>query len=75
MTKWRITEITHYPGTKKKKVRNILSKKDFLDSFGGMIHLMMVCMMMGIFGSFDAALEAINDVITYPGTRKVVWGK
>ena len=70
MTKWRITEITHYPGTKKKKVRNILSKKDFLDSFGGMIHLM-----MGIFGSFDAALEAINDVITYPGTRKVVWGK
>ena len=74
MTKWRITEITHYPGTKK-KVRNILSKKDFLDSFGGMIHLMMVCMMMGIFGSFDAALEAINDVITYPGTRKVVWEK
>ena len=48
MTKWRITEITHYPGTKKKKVRNILSKKDFLDSFGGMIHLMMVCMIMGI---------------------------
>ena len=47
MIKWRITEITHYPGTKK-KVRNILSKKDFLDSFGGMIHLMMVCMMMGI---------------------------
>ena len=47
MTKWRITEITHYPGTKK-KVRNILLKKDFLDSFGGMIHLMMVCMIMGI---------------------------
>lgn len=71
MTKWRITEITHYPGSK---------KKDFLDSFGDMIHLMMVCMMMvcmmmGIFGSFDAALEAINDVITYPGTRKVVWEK
>ena len=48
MTKWRITEITHYPGTKKKKVRNILQKKDFLDSFGGMIHLMMVCMIMDI---------------------------
>ena len=72
MTKWRITEITHYPGTKKES-KNYLVEKRFLgflwwyDPFDdGMYD-------DGYFGSFDAALEAINDVITSPGTRKVVW--
>ena len=75
MTKWRITEITHYPGTKKKESKEYLVEKRFLgflwwnDPFDdGMYD-------DGYFGSFDAALEAINDVITYPGTRKVVWEK
>ena len=74
MTKWRITEITHYPGTKKESKEYLVEKRflGFLwwhDPFDdGMYDY-------GYFGSFDAALEAINDVITYPGTRKVVWEK
>ena len=70
MTKWRIIEITHYPGTKKES-KEYLVKKRFLgflwwhDPFDDGMY----------FGSFDAALEVINDVITYPGTRKVVWEK
>ena len=74
MTKWRITEITHYPGTKKES-KNYLVEKRFLgflwwhDPFDdGMYN-------DGYFESFDEALEAINDVITYPGTEKVVWEK
>ena len=74
MTKWRITEITHYPGTKKESKEYLVEKRflGFLwwhDPFDdGMYN-------DGYFESFDEALEAINDVITYPGTRKVVWGK
>lgn len=73
MTKWRITEITHYPGTKKESKEYLVEKRflGFLwwyDPFYDMYD-------DGYFGSFDKALEAINDVITYPGTRKVVWGK
>ena len=30
MTKWRITEITHYPGTKKKESKEYLVEKRFL---------------------------------------------
>ena len=74
MTKWRITEITHYPGTKKESKKYLVEKRflGFLwwhDPFDdGMYN-------DGYFGSFDEALEAINDVITYPGTEKVVWEK
>ena len=74
MTKWRITEITHYPGTKKESKEYLVEKRflGFLwwnDPFDdGMYD-------NGYFGSFDAALEVINDVITYPGTEKVVWEK
>lgn len=74
MTKWRITEITHYPGTKKESKEYLVEKRflGFLwwhDPFDdGMYN-------NGYFESFDEALEAINDVITYPGTRKVVWEK
>ena len=74
MTKWRITEITHYPGTKKESKEYLVEKRflGFLwwyDSFDdGMYN-------DGYFESFDEALEAINDVITYPGTEKVVWEK
>ena len=74
MTKWRITEITHYPGTKKESKKYLVEKRflGFLwwhDPFDdGMYN-------NGYFESFDAALEAINDVITYPGTEKVVWEK
>ena len=74
MTKWRITEITHYPGTKKESKKYLVEKRflGFLwwhDPFDdGMYN-------DGYFESFDEALEAINDVITYPGTRKVVWEK
>ena len=74
MAKWRITEITHYPGTKKESKEYLVEKRflGFLwwhDPFDdGMYD-------DGYFESFDAALEAINDVITYPGTRKVVWEK
>ena len=74
MTKWRITEITHYPGTKKESKEYLVEKRflGFLwwhDPFDdGMYN-------NGYFESFDEALEAINDVITYPGTEKVVWEK
>ena len=74
MTKWRITEITHYPGTKKESKEYLVEKRflGFLwwrDPFDdGMYN-------DGYFESFDEALEAINDVITYPGTEKVVWEK
>ena len=74
MTKWRITEITHYPGTKKESKEYLVEKRflGFLwwyDPFDdGMYN-------DGYFESFDEVLEAINDVITYPGTRKVIWGK
>lgn len=74
MTKWRITEITHYPGTKKESKEYLVEKRflGFLwwhDPFDdGMYN-------DGYFGSFDEALETINDVITYPGTEKVVWEK
>ena len=74
MTKWRITEITHYPGTKKESKKYLVEKRflGFLwwhDPFDdGMYN-------NGYFESFDEALEAINDVITYPGTEKVVWEK
>ena len=74
MTKWRITEITHYPGTKKESKEYLVEKRflGFLwwhDPFDdGMYN-------DGYFGSFDEALEVINDVITYPGTEKVVWEK
>lgn len=74
MTKWRITEITHYPGTKKESKKYLVEKRflGFLwwhDPFDdGMYN-------DGYFKSFDEALEAINDVITYPGTEKVVWEK
>ena len=74
MTKWRITEITHYPGTKKESKKYLVEKRflGFLwwhDPFDdGMYNDV-------YFKSFDEALEAINDVITYPGTEKVVWEK
>lgn len=74
MTKWRITEITHYPGTKKESKEYLVEKRflGFLwwnDPFDdGMYD-------NGYFGSFDAALEVINNVITYPGTREVIWEK
>ena len=74
MTKWRITEITHYPGTKKESKEYLVEKRflgflwwyDLFDD--GMYD-------DGYFESFDKALETINDVITYPGTRKVIWEK
>ena len=72
MAKWRITEITHYPGTKKES-KSYLVEKRFLgflwwyDPFDDGMYS------DGYFGSFDAALRAITNVRTYPGTRKVVW--
>ena len=74
MTKWRITEITHYPGTKKESKEYLVEKRflGFLwwnDPFDdGMYD-------NGYFGSFEKALEEINNVIQYPGTEKVVWEK
>ena len=74
MTKWRITKITRRPGTVKKTTTYLVEKRflGFLwwyDPFDDGMYS------DGYFGSFDKALEAINDVITYPGTRKVVWEK
>ena len=74
MTKWRITEITHYPGTKKESKEYLVETRflGFLwwyDPFDdGMYD-------NGYFGSFEKALEEINNVIQYPGTEKVVWEK
>ena len=74
MAKWRITEITHYPGTKKESKEYLVEKRflGFLwwyDPFDdGMYD-------NGYFGSFEKALEEINNVIQYPGTGKVVWEK
>ena len=59
MTKWRITEITHYPGTKKES-KTYLVEKRFLgflwwyDPFDDGMYS------DGYFGSFDKALEAIS---------------
>ena len=74
MKKWRITEITNYIGTKK-ETKTYLVEKRFLgflwwyDPFDDGMYS------DGYFGSFDKALETINDVITYPGTKKVIWEK
>ena len=74
MTKWRITEITHYPGTKKES-KEYLVEKRFLGFLWWYDPFYDDMYSDGYFGSFDKAWEAINDVITYPGTRKVVWEK
>lgn len=74
MKKWRITEITNYIGTKK-EIKTYLVEKRFLgflwwyDPFDDGMYS------DGYYGSFEKALEAINNVIQYPGTKKVVWEK
>ena len=74
MKKWRITEITNYIGTKK-ETKTYLVEKRFLgflwwyDPFDDGMYS------DGYYESFEKALEAINNVIQYPGTKKVVWEK
>ena len=74
MTKWRITKITRRPGTVKETTTYLVEKRflGFLwwyDPFDDGMYS------DGYYGSFEKALEAINNVIQYPGTKKVVWEK
>ena len=72
MTKWRITEITRYPGTKKES-KTYLVEKRFLgflwwyDPFDDGMYS------DGHFASFDEALERVTDIIRYSRTKKIVW--
>ena len=74
MTKWRITEITHYPGTEKESKTYFVEKR-FLGFLWWYNPFDDGMYSDGYYGSFEKALEAINNVIQYPGTKKVVWEK
>ena len=74
MKKWRITEITNYIGTKK-ETKTYLVEKRFLGFLWWYNPFDDGMYSDGYFGSFEKALEEINNVIQYPGTEKVVWEK
>ena len=74
MTKWRITEITHYPGTKKES-KNYLVEKRFLgflwwyDPFDDGMYT------DGYFDTLAEAIERVIDILGYKETREIVWKK
>ena len=74
MAKWRMVEIAHYRGTEKESRRYFVEKRFvgllwWYNPFDDGMYS------DGYFGSFEKALEEINNVIQYPGTEKVVWEK
>ena len=74
MAKYRIVEITRYQNTPKEIKKYIIQTRLFgflwwYDPFYDDMYS------DGYFGSFEKALEEINNVIQYPGTEKVVWEK
>lgn len=72
MAKWRIKEVTHYPGTKNESKRYFVEKRflGFLwwyDPFEDGLYSDGEC------ATYEEALKIINKELTYKKNTKIVW--
>ncbi len=72
MAKWRIKEITHYPGTPNESKRYLVEKRflGFLwwyDPFEDGLYSDGECY------TYDEALKLVQEHITYTKSKKIVW--
>lgn len=72
MAKWRIREVTHYPGTKNERKKYFVEKRflGFLwwyDPFEDGLYSDGEC------DTYEEALKIINKELTYKKSTKIVW--
>ncbi len=72
MAKWRIKEVTYYPGTKDERKRYFIQKRflGFLwwyDPYEDGLYSDGEC------ATYEEALKVVNNELTYKKSTKIVW--